>query len=169
MMNLQKIMEKIEEEREISLREMRKLNQTLEKHSGKPQVFENEEEEDVIREEIQVTPKKPRNKSRRASDVFPSFMRPTASSNRRLSGADFSVVASGSSYKSRRNSVASIRAESVYLPVKKNGFDSICDSSDRSVSKSTYGMRLNSADDATIDSQDISECDIKLVVSEQKP
>ncbi|KAL1193012.1 Kinesin-like protein KIN-14T [Cardamine amara subsp. amara] len=169
MMSLQKVMETVEEEREVSLREMRKLNETLEKFSGKPQVIEKEEEGDVIREVIPMTPKKPRNKSRRASDVFPSFMRPTASSNRRLSGADFSVMANGSGFKSRRNSMASVRAESVYLPVKKNGFDSVCDSSDRSVSKSTYGMRLNSADDATVYSQDISECDIKLVVSEHKP
>lgn len=168
MMNLQKMMEKIEQEREIALREMRNLNETLAKHSGKPHVIE-EEEEDVIREEILVTPKKPKNKSRRASDVFPSFMRPTASSNRRLSGAEFSVIPNGSGFKSRRNSMISVRAESVCLPVKKNGLDSICDSSDRSVSKSTCVMRQNTADDATVYSQDISECDIKLVVSEHKP
>ncbi|EOA36050.1 hypothetical protein CARUB_v10008287mg [Capsella rubella] len=167
MISLQKKMEKIEKKRETALREMRNLNQTLEKLSGKPHVIE-EEEEDVIREEILVTPKKPKNKSRRASDVFPSFMRPTASS-RRLSGGDFSVIPNGSGFKSRRNSMASVRAESVCLSVKKNGFDSACDSSDRSVSKSTCLMRQNTADDATVYSQDISECDIKLVVSEHKP
>ncbi|CAH8255684.1 unnamed protein product [Arabidopsis lyrata] len=167
MMNLQKMMEKIEQEREMSLREMRNLNKTLEKFTGKPHVIE-EEEKDVIREEIQVTPKKPKNKSRRASDVFPSFMRPTASS-RRLSGADFSVTPNASGYKSRRNSMISVRAESVRLPVKKNRYDSACDSSDRSVSKSTCVMRQNTSDDATVYSQDISECDIKLVVSEHKP
>ncbi|XP_010501172.1 PREDICTED: kinesin-like protein KIN-14G [Camelina sativa] len=168
MMTLHKKMEKIEQEREIALREMRNLNQTLEKFSGKPHVTE-EEEEDVIREEILVTPKKRKNKSRRASDVFPSFMRPTANSNRRLSGADFSVIPNGSGFKSRRNSMVSVRAESVCLPLNKNGFGSACDSSDRSVSKSTWVMRQNTADDATVYSQDISECDIKLVVSEHKP
>ncbi|VYS49205.1 unnamed protein product [Arabidopsis thaliana] len=170
MMNLQKMMEKIEQEREMSLRKMRNLNETLEKLTGKPHVIE-EEEKDVVREVIHVTPKKPRNKSRRASDVFPSFMRPTASSNRRLSGADFSVTPNSSSFKSRRNSMISVRAESACLPVKKkkNRFDSACDSSDRSVSKSTSIMRQNTADDATVYSQDISECDIKLVVSEHKP
>ncbi|XP_010480095.1 PREDICTED: kinesin-like protein KIN-14F [Camelina sativa] len=169
MMTLQKKMEEIEQEREIALREMRNLNQTLEKFSGKPHVIEEEEEEDVIREELLVTPKKRTNKSRRASDVFPSFMRPTASSNRRLSGADFSVIPNGSGLKLRRNSMASVRAESVCLPLNKNGFGSACYSSDRSVSKSTWVMRQNTADDATVYSQDISECDIKLVVSEHKP
>ncbi|VVB00191.1 unnamed protein product [Arabis nemorensis] len=169
MMNLQKMMEKIEQERELSLREMRNLNETLEKLSGKSHIIE-EKEGFVIREEIQVTPKTPKNKSRRASDVFPSFMRPTASSNRRLSGNDFRVISNSASFKSRRNSMVSARAESVCLPVKKNGFDSVCDSSGRSISNSTCVMRQNTADDATtVYSQDISECDIKLVVSEQKP
>ncbi|KFK35576.1 hypothetical protein AALP_AA4G008700 [Arabis alpina] len=169
MMNLQKMMEKIEQERDLSLREIRNLNETLEKLSGKSHVTEKEDEF-VVREEIQVTPKIQKNKSRRASDVFPSFMRPTASSNRRLSGNDFRVISNSPSFKSRRNSMVSVRAESVCLPVKKNRFASVCDSSDRSVSKSTCVMRQNIADDATtVYSQDISECDIKVVVSEQKP
>ncbi|KAJ0230371.1 Kinesin-like protein KIN-14T [Hirschfeldia incana] len=170
MIDLQKMMEKIEQERETTLKEIRSLNVTLEKLTGKPHVTE-EAEVDETREEIQVTPKLKRNKSRRASDVFPSFMRPTASSSRRLSGTDFSVISRGPGLKSRRNSMISVRAESVCLPVKKkNGYDSVCDSSERSVSKSTCVMRRNSADDAaTVDSQDISECDIKLVVSEHKP
>uniref|UniRef100_A0A1J3GPA0 Kinesin-like protein KIFC3 n=1 Tax=Noccaea caerulescens TaxID=107243 RepID=A0A1J3GPA0_NOCCA len=170
MANLQNMMEKIEQERELALREMKILNETLEKLSGKPHVIE-EEKEDVIGEEIQVTPKIPKRKSRRASDVFPSFMRPTASSNRRLSsGTDFGVIANSPSFKSRRNSMVSVRAESVCLPVKKKGYDSMCDSSEKSVSKSTCVRRLNTSDDATtVSSQDISECDIKLVVSEQKP
>ncbi|CAH8306220.1 unnamed protein product [Eruca vesicaria subsp. sativa] len=170
MMNLQKMMEKIEQEREITLKEIRSLNETLEKLTGKPHVIE-ETEVNEIREEVQVTPKLKRNKSRRVSDDLPSFMRPTASSNRRLSGTDFSVISHGSGLKSRRNSMISVRAESMCLPMKKNGFDSVCDSSERSVSKSTCVMlRQNSADDAaTVDSQDISECDIKLVVSEHKP
>ncbi|KAL0796475.1 hypothetical protein Bca101_067852 [Brassica carinata] len=170
MMNLQKIMEKIEQERETTLKEIRYLNETLEKLTGKPHVTE-EAEVDEIREEIQVTPKLKRNKSRRASDVFPSFMRPTASSSsRRLSGTDFSVISRGPGVKSRRNSMISVRAESVCLPMKKKGYDSVCDSSEMSVSKSTCVMRRDTADDAaTVDSQDISECDIKLVVSEHKP
>ncbi|ESQ29910.1 hypothetical protein EUTSA_v10011232mg [Eutrema salsugineum] len=169
LMNLQNMMEKIEQERETTLKEIRYLNERLEKLSGKPH-FTEEEEEDEIREEIQITPKIPKNKSRRASDVFPSFMRPTASSNRRLSGTDFSVISNGPGFKSRRNSMISVRAESVCLPVKKNGFDSACGSSERSVSKSICFMRPNTADDAaTVYSQDISECDIKLVVSEHKP
>ncbi|KAJ4917991.1 P-loop containing nucleoside triphosphate hydrolases superfamily protein [Raphanus sativus] len=169
MMNLEKMMEKIEQERETTLKEIRSLNETLEKLTGKPHGTE-EAEVDEIREEIQVTPKLKRNKSRRASDVFPSFMRPTASSSRRLSGTDFSVISHGPGLKSRRNSMISVRAESVCLPVKKNGYDSVCDSSERSVSKSTCVMRRNTVDDAaTVDSQDISECDIKLVVSEHKP
>ncbi|CAN6931961.1 unnamed protein product [Brassica oleracea] len=167
MINLQKMMEKIEQERETALKEIRSLNETLEKLTGKPHVTE-EAEVDEIREEIQVTPKLKRNKSRRASDVFPSFMRPTASSSsRRLSGTDFSVISHGPGPKSRRNSMISVRAESVCLPMKKNGFDSVADSSERSVSKSTCVMRADDA--ATVDSQDISECDIKLVVSEHKP
>lgn len=167
MMNLQKMMEKIEQERETTLKEIRSLNETLEKLTSKPHVTE-EAEVDEIREEVQVTPKLKRNKSRRASDVFPSFMRPTASSSsRRLSGTYFSVISHGPGLKSRRNSMISVRAESACLPMKKNGYDSVCDSSERSVSKSTCVMRADDA--ATVDSQDISECDIKLVVSEHKP
>nr|VDD02634.1 unnamed protein product [Brassica rapa] len=169
MMNLQKMMETIEKDREATLKEIRYLNETLEKLSGKPHVTEEAEEVDEIREEIQVTPKLRRNKSRRASDVFCSFMRPTASSNRRLSGADFSPISSGPGSKSRRNSMAHVRSESVCLPMMKNVYDSLCDSSERSVSKSTCAMSQNRADDAaTVYSQDISECDIKLVVSEHK-
>ena len=161
------MMEKIEQERETTLKEIRSLNETLEKLTGKPHVTE-EAEVDEIREDVQVTPKLKRNKSRRASDVFPSFMRPTASSSsRRLSGTYFSVISHGPGLKSRRNSMISVRAESVCLPMKKNGYDSVCDSSERSVSKSTCVMRADDA--ATVDSQDISECDIKLVVSEHKP
>ncbi|KAF2594574.1 hypothetical protein F2Q70_00043015 [Brassica cretica] len=123
MINLQKMMEKIEQERETTLKEIRSLNETLEKLTGKPHVTE-EAEVDEIREEIQVTPKLKRNKSRRASDVFPSFMRPTASSSsRRLSGTDFSVISHGPGPKSRRNSMISVRAESVCLPMKKNGWN----------------------------------------------
>ncbi|KAF8082413.1 hypothetical protein N665_0827s0016 [Sinapis alba] len=169
MMNLQKMMETIEKDRETTLKEIRYLNETLEKLSGKPHVTEEAEEVDEIREEIQVTPKTPKNKSRRASDVFPSFMRQTASSNRRLSGADFSAVSSGPGFRSRRSSRAHVRSESVCLPMMKNGYDSLCDSSERSISKSTCAMRQNTEDDAaTVYSQDISECDIKLVVSEHK-
>ncbi|KAL0853257.1 hypothetical protein Bca101_058409 [Brassica carinata] len=168
MLNLQKMMETIEKERETTLKEIRYLNETLEKLSGKPHVAEEAEEVDEIREEIQVTPKLKRNKSRRASDVFSSFMRPTASSNRRLSGADFSAVSNGPGLKSRRRSMAHVRSESLCLPMKDR-FDSLCDSSERSVSKSTCALSQNRADDAvTVYSQDISECDIKLVVSEHK-
>ncbi|CAN8287970.1 unnamed protein product [Cochlearia groenlandica] len=172
MMNLRNMMEKIEQERDRALKDIRNLKETLEKVSGKPHVIEEEEEFEIREEIVQVTPKIQRNKSRRASDVFPSFMRPTASSNRRLSGSDFSVISNGPGTKSRRNSMVSVRAESVCLPVqKKKGFDSTCDSSERSVSKSTCAMlRQNTSDDAaTVYSQDISECDIKLVVSEHKP
>ncbi|XP_013627960.1 PREDICTED: kinesin-like calmodulin-binding protein homolog [Brassica oleracea var. oleracea] len=169
MMNLQKTMETIEKDRETMLKEIRYLNETLEKLSGKPHVTEEAEEVDEIREEIQVTPKLRRNKSRRASDVFCSFMRPTASSNRRLSGADFSPISNSPGSKSRRNSMAHVRSESVCLPMTKNVYDSLCDSSERSVSKSTCAMSQNRTDDAaTVYSQDISECDIKLVVSEHK-
>ncbi|KAG2292336.1 hypothetical protein Bca52824_039005 [Brassica carinata] len=149
MMNLQKTMETIEKDRETMLKEIRYLNETLEK--------------------LSVTPKLRRNKSRRASDVFCSFMRPTASSNRRLSGADFSPISNSPGSKSRRNSMAHVRSESVCLPMTKNVYDSLCDSSERSVSKSTCAMSQNRTDDAaTVYSQDISECDIKLVVSEHK-
>ncbi|KAJ4881983.1 P-loop containing nucleoside triphosphate hydrolases superfamily protein [Raphanus sativus] len=171
MMNLQKMMETIEKDRETTIKDIRHLNETLEKLSGKPHVTEEAEEVDeIIREEIQVTPKLKRNKSRRASDVYSSFMRPTASSNRRLSsGADFSAISNGPGLKSRRNSMTHVRSESVCLPMMKNGYDSLCDSSERSVSKSNCAMRKNREDDAaTVYSQDISECDIKLVVSEHK-
>ncbi|CAH8390674.1 unnamed protein product [Eruca vesicaria subsp. sativa] len=160
---LQNMMETIEKERETKLKEIRHLNETLEKLSGKPHVIE---EVDEIREEIQVTPKLKRNKSRRASDVFSSFMRPTASSNRRLSGADFRSVSNGPGFKSRRNSMAHFRSESVCIRMK-DGFDSLCDSSERSISKSTCAISHNRADNAaTVYSQEISECDIKLVVCE---
>lgn len=56
-----------------------------------------------------------------------SFVRPTASSNKRLSGAGFSVIANDSGFRSRRNSMTSVRAESVCLPLKKNISDSVCD------------------------------------------
>ncbi|KAJ0249960.1 Kinesin-like protein KIN-14T [Hirschfeldia incana] len=170
MMNLQQMMERIEKERETTLKEIRYLNETIDKLSGKPHVTEEAEEVDEIKEVIQATPKLKRNKSRRASDVFSSFMRPTASSNRRLSsGADFSAISNGPGLKSRRNSMAHVRSESVCLPMMKNGFDSLCNSSERSVSKSACAMRQNTEDDAaTVYSQNTSECDIKLVVSEHK-
>ncbi|XP_010552292.1 PREDICTED: kinesin-II 85 kDa subunit [Tarenaya hassleriana] len=167
--NLQRAMEKIEQERQIASRGIRNLNEKLEKLTRKPQEQE-QEQENVIMEERQCNKEAAKKKTGNAGNRLPSFMKPTVSS-RKKSGRDRNVTHGDSAISTRPRRTwrsSSIRAESVCFPVKKNDFNSVCNS-DRSISKSTcVAAGFANADSATIYSQDMSECEIKVVVSENK-
>ncbi|KAK8661059.1 hypothetical protein V6N13_051961 [Hibiscus sabdariffa] len=159
--NLQQKIEEIEDERQHMRVKIQNLNQKLEltrKHLPLEEQVETSDlsSEQVPPSELEFTKSI---KGNVGSEV-PRFMRSTISSRTKI-GTEHKT----SLHSRRKRRPASQRAGSVSFPVKNH---SECNS-DRSISRSTCAVGLNrktsvELDNATVYSQDISECDIKTVV-----
>ncbi|KAL4319524.1 hypothetical protein GQ457_18G004820 [Hibiscus cannabinus] len=159
--NLQQKIEEIEDERQHMRVKIQNLNHKLELTRKRLPLEEQVETSDLSSElvppsELEFTKSI---KGNVGSEV-PRFMRSTISS-RTKTGTEHKT----SLHSRRKRRPASQRAGSVSFPVKNH---SECNS-DRSISRSTCAVGLNrktsvELDNATVYSQDISECDIKTVV-----
>lgn len=169
MKNLQQKIEKIEDERQHIRRKITKLNEKLEGQTRTGSSLEEQlhlahlctqglppDDTGLMKNRLNG------NVATSSRSQVPRFMRSTICSRSRKTGTENQTPV----ISQRRRSKSSRRAESVSFPVKNN--NSECNS-DRSISRSTcvVGLnRKNSIDNETVCSQDTSECDIKMVVSQ---
>ncbi|KAG4133363.1 hypothetical protein ERO13_D08G092200v2 [Gossypium hirsutum] len=166
MKNLQQTIKKIEDERRYIRGKIQILNHKLEELTRRGLPLEQQAEAcDLSTElgppsELDFT----KNRTGNVRSQLPRFMRSTISS-RTKTGMEHQT----SLHSRRRRRPSSQRAESVSFPVKNH---SECNS-DRSISRSTCAVELNrktsmELDNVTVYSQDTSECDTKMVVTNRK-
>ncbi|KAL5543159.1 hypothetical protein UlMin_010869 [Ulmus minor] len=165
--NLQQKMKIIEDERQAVRRNIGKLNEELEKLSGKaPPSNEQLDHTHLFNEFQQHNHETMRSKTKGVKAItlskIPSFMKPTASS-RRKSGKDHQTSEEKVKLPPRRRRPPLHRAESVSFPVKcPSEYTSEC-----SISRNSCLIDMNMKsyeDNETEYSQDASECEIKKVI-----
>ncbi|XP_012474182.1 kinesin-like protein KIN-14T isoform X2 [Gossypium raimondii] len=166
MKNLHQTIKKIEDERRYIRGKIQILNHKLEELTRRGLPLEQQAEAcDLSTElgppsELDFT----KNRTGNVRSQLPRFMRSTISS-RTKTGMEHQT----SLHSRRRRRPSSQRAGSVSFPVKNH---SECNS-DRSISRSTCAVELNrktsmELDNVTVYSQDTSECDTKMVVTNRK-
>ncbi|KAA8550939.1 hypothetical protein F0562_002623 [Nyssa sinensis] len=161
MTNLQQTMKQIEDERYEVRREIKKLNDKLENLT---RIAPSSSEQQGVSHPFIEVPQSNTEAVKKIGNVtatpLPRFMRATICS-RQKSGIDHQTSEEKDPVPARRRKPSSHRAESVTFPIKNmSGYNS-----ESSISRTSCLVGLKySADNETEYSQDISECDIKMIV-----
>lgn len=170
MMNLLGKMKSIEDERQDTRKAIKMLKEKLENLTGRAVSSEEKLEAASLSAEeeshdIAIIEKRSGDVQAYSTSWQPRFMKPTVCS-RRKSEKDNQMSGGRNLVAKRRKRSSSFHMESESLPVKQIfGSNSEC-----SLSRSTCFQGLNTksnADTETDHSQDISECDIKMIVFQE--
>ena len=163
-------MKMIEDKRQVVRRNIKKLNEELEKLTGTApssnERLEGSHLSTIFNEyNLETTRNKTTEVTAAPLSRIPRFMKPTVCS-RRKSGTDHQTSEEKVKFPARRRRPLSRRAESVSFPVKGTSENN----SERSISRNSCLVDLNvqSNADETEYSQDATECDIKSLIFQEQ-